>query len=177
MSRVGVGGQGASDTLIAREDPEPGLLLAPSRVVQWKQVHEQGGQRTFVVVLAAGDDVMGCLLAFAREQRLRASSLTAIGALERVTVAFFDWQTKAYQHIPLDEQVEVLSLVGDIGEHDGQAAVHAHIVVGRRDGTTRGGHLVEATARPTLEVVIVDSPAHLSRRFDPGTGLNLIRFT
>ncbi|HYM64002.1 MAG TPA: DUF296 domain-containing protein, partial [Gaiellaceae bacterium] len=76
--------------------------------------------------------------------------------------------------IPLEEQVEVLSLIGDIAEHEGQPKVHAHVVVGRRDGRTRGGHLLEAHVWPTLELMLEESPEHLRRRIDEETGLPLI---
>ena len=77
--------------------------------------------------------------------------------------------------IPLREQVEVASLLGDIAEADGKPALHLHIVVGRRDGSEMAGHLGEAHVRPTLEVILTESPAHLRKRHDPESGLALIR--
>ena len=101
---------------------------------------------------------------------------TAISALADVTLGYFDWDKKDYLKIPLREQVEVLSLVGDVAwDEKTGPKVHAHVVVGRSDGTTRGGHLLEAHVRPTLEVVLVESPGHLQRRHDPESGLALIR--
>ena len=83
---------------------------------------------------------------------------------------------KEYEKIPIEEQVEVLSLVGDIASKgDGEPQVHAHVVLGRSDGMTRGGHLLEAYVRPTLEVVLVESPEHLRREWDEEVGLALIR--
>ncbi len=82
---------------------------------------------------------------------------------------------KEYKEIPVDEQAEVLSLLGDIApREDGEPQVHAHVVLGRSDGTTRGGHLLEAHVRPTLEVIVVESPEHLQRRTDEETGLPLV---
>jgi predicted DNA-binding protein with PD1-like motif len=89
-------------------------------------------------------------------------------------VASFDWSSKQYRHIPIDDQVEVLSLVGDITLDDSRPKVHAHVVVGRADATAHGGHLIEGTVRPTLEIVITALPRHLHRRFDPQSGLALI---
>jgi predicted DNA-binding protein with PD1-like motif len=74
----------------------------------------------------------------------------------------------------VEEQVEVLSLVGDIALEGGQPRVHAHVVVGKRDGTAHGGHLLDARVRPTLEVILVQPPAHLRRRYDPDSRLALI---
>ena len=87
----------------------------------------------------------------------------------------FNWERKDYDRIPVDEQVEVLSLVGDIALHRDKPKIHAHVVLGRRDGSAMGGHLMEAVVRPTLEVLLVDSPAHLCRVHDPESGLALIR--
>jgi predicted DNA-binding protein with PD1-like motif len=140
-----------------------------------KLLHDHG-EKTFAVILDTGDETAGRLLAFAREQRLAGSHFTAIGAFSDVTLGYFDWQKKDYKKIPVREQVEVLSLVGDIAlDEDGQPKVHAHVVVGRSDGTTLGGHLLEAHVRPTLEVIVVEAPGHLRRRFDPESRLALIR--
>lgn len=138
-----------------------------------KLLSEQG-ERTFAVVFATGDEVAGGLRKFAEENRLSASHFTAIGAFERVTLGYFDWQQKDYRRIPLLEQVEVLSLIGDIALADGKPKVHAHVVVGKADGTAHGGHLLEAHVRPTLEVVLVESPGHLRRSLDRDSGLALI---
>ena len=132
------------------------------------------GERTFVVVLDKGDEVVAGLTAFAAREHLRASHLTAIGALHDVTLGYFDRDRRDYTRIPLAEQVEVLSLLGVVTLEDAKPKLHAHIVVGRADGTTRGGHLLEAHVWPTLEVIVKESPRHLQRRTDPETGLPLI---
>ena len=97
-----------------------------------------------------------------------------MGAFSGATLAYFDIVEKEYEKIPLEEQVEVLSLIGEIALNEGEPELHAHVVLGRRDGTTRGGHLLEANVRPTLEVVLVSSPDHLKKCTDEETGLALI---
>ena len=130
--------------------------------------------RTYAVVMDKGDEFMENMLRFATEQKLGGSHFTAIGAFSKSTLGYFDRNTKEYLRIPVDEQVEVLSLVGDIALDDGKPKIHAHVVVGRRDGTTRGGHILEAYVWPTLEVIVVESPRHMQRKTDPATGLALI---
>ncbi len=139
-----------------------------------KLLHKQSGQKTFALVFDTGDEVVAGLLAFAEEKRLSASHFTAIGAFSDVTLGYFDWEKKDYQKLPVREQVEVLSLIGDVALNKSQPKVHAHVVVGKSDGTAHGGHLMEAHVRPTLEVIIVESPAHLQRKTDKETGLALI---
>ena len=140
-----------------------------------KLIHERDGQKTFALIFDTDDEVMARLTEFAKANRLGAAHLTAIGAFRDVTLGYFDWGSKQYQKIPVREQVEVLSLIGDIALKDGEPKVHAHVVVGRSDGSTRGGHLVEAHVRPTLEVILTESPAHLQKQFDAESGLALIR--
>lgn len=137
-------------------------------------LHEEHGLRTFVIVQASGDEAMSGLASVAREQRLGASHFSAIGAFERAVVAYFDWPSRQYKHIAIDEQVEVLSLSGDITVSDGAPSVHAHVVVGKADGSAHGGHLIEGHVRPTLEIVLTELPRHLHRRFDPESRLALI---
>ena len=140
-----------------------------------KLLHEQQGEKTFVLIFDTGDEVVSGLLDFTRNHHLDSSHFTALGACSDVVVGYFDWEKKEYTRIPLPEQVEVLTLVGDIALGQGEPKVHAHVVVGKADGTAHGGHLIEAHVRPTLEVVLVESPQHLQRQSDPESGLALIR--
>jgi hypothetical protein len=133
-----------------------------------------GEERTFAVIFQTGDEVIAGLKEFARSRGLSGSHFTAIGAFSDAVLAYFDWESKQYQRIPVGEQVEVLTLAGDIALKEGKPEVHAHVVVGLRDGTTRGGHLLEAHVRPTLEVMLTESPVHMRRTFDPESGLALI---
>jgi predicted DNA-binding protein with PD1-like motif len=139
-------------------------------------IHEHEGEKTFVLVFAAGDEAIAGLTAFAREKKLAASHFTAIGGFQEATLGYFDLEKKDYNKIPVREQVEVLSLVGDITlTEKGEPKIHAHVVLGRPDASTRGGHLIEARVRPTLEVMLVESPKHLRRKHDPQSGLALIQ--
>jgi uncharacterized protein len=142
---------------------------------QHKLLHEQDGQRTYVLVFDSGEEAMRGLTEFAREKSLGASQFTAIGAFSNAQLGYFDWQRKEYRKNPVNEQVEVLSLIGDIARFQGAPKVHAHAVLGRSDAATVGGHLLEGMVRPTLEVLLVESPRHMQKEHDPETGLALIR--
>jgi uncharacterized protein len=140
-----------------------------------KLLHVDGGRRTYAVVLDTGDEAMAALQQVAASENLSGAQITAIGAFERARLAYFDWDTKAYVPIPVNEQVEVASLMGDIAiGPDGKASVHAHVVLGKRDGSALAGHLEEGHVRPTLEIIVTESPAHLRKRTDAESGLALI---
>jgi uncharacterized protein len=143
--------------------------------MQTKLLHREGNQRTFAVILQTGDEAMRCLQDFANSEKLAASQVTAIGAFSRAKLAYFDWESRQYQPIPVEEQVEVASLVGDIAVGaDGKPSVHVHAVLGRRNGSALAGHLQEGNVRPTLEVIVTEQPAHLCKVKDPESGLALI---
>jgi uncharacterized protein len=140
-----------------------------------KLLSDDDGERRFAVIFETGEEVVGGLTRFATEQGLAASGFTAIGAFREAVLGYFDWETKDYERIPVGDQVEVLALVGDIALQEGKPKLHAHVVLGRRDGSTCGGHLLEARVRPTLEVILTESPSYLEREHDRESGLALIR--
>jgi len=138
------------------------------------KILSDGDERTIALVFDTGDEAMTTLARFADEHGITAARLTAIGAFSRAVLGYFDWQRKDYERIPVHEQVEVVALVGDVALEEGRPKIHAHVVLGRRDGSTCGGHLLEGHVRPTLEVMLVQSPAHLARTADAESGLALI---
>ncbi len=139
-----------------------------------RMLHEQDGLKSFAVVFEKDEDVNTPLLAFANEQGLSAAQVTAIGAFSDVTLGYFDRQKKTYREIPVREQVEVLSFAGNITQVAGKCKLHAHVVIGKSDGSAHGGHFLRGKVWPTLEMVIAETPQHLRRVQDEETGLALI---
>ena len=136
----------------------------------------QNDLKTYAVVLQTGDEVMHSLSTFAQRERIDGAKLSAIGAFRQATLLYFDWDSKEYKEIPVDEQVEVAALNGDIGvDEEGRPALHVHLVLGRRDGSALAGHLKSAEVRPTLEIMVTETPGHLRRRHDAETGLALLQ--
>ncbi len=133
--------------------------------------------RTWVVVFEPGEDPIAGLTGWARDAGVDGAGFTAIGAFEEADIGWFDLDARDYHENAVRRQVEVLSLVGDITagvEPGDDPKVHAHVVLGARDGSAHGGHLLRAAVRPTLEVVVSETPTTLRRRHDAATGLALI---
>ena len=131
--------------------------------------------KTFALIMDAGDEISERLRSFAEARNLGGSSFKAVGALSYTKLGWFNWESKQYEvAIELGEQVELLSLIGDIALKDGKPQVHAHATVGRRDGKAFGGHLLKAIVRPTCEIILTENPEHLQRRIDSESGLALI---
>lgn len=144
--------------------------------MQSKRLDREGSERTYAIILETGEEVMTTLRAFAEEAQLVSARLSGIGAFSDAILNFFDWDTKEYLPITVAEQAEVASLNGDIAlSPDGGVSLHVHLVLGRRDGSAVAGHLSKAHVRPTLEIMLIETPEHLQKVYDPESGLALIR--
>jgi len=135
---------------------------------------ENGGVKNYAIVLAKGDEVMSGLTDFARQNKVASASFTAIGAFSHATVAWFDEARKEFKLIPIEQQVELVSMIGDIALVNDQPAVHTHVSVASSDGTVRGGHVINAFVFPTLELFMTVYPTPLHKETDEATGLKLI---
>jgi uncharacterized protein len=133
------------------------------------------GEKTWALIFDTGEEAVAGMLEFAEKESITAAHFSAIGAFSRAVLGYFDWQTKQYARIPVDEQAEVVTLLGDIAIGDGKPKLHAHAALAKRGGVTVGGHLMEGYVRPTLEVVLTRSPAYLKRQFDEASGIALIK--
>jgi predicted DNA-binding protein with PD1-like motif len=169
-----LGQQAANPTPEGYTKPGPvtNLSLAPGLKAREVSVLPNG-QKTYALIFAKGDEVMSGLTAFAVQQKVTAGYFTAIGALRRAKFGWFDLEHQAYRNIPVDEQVEVVSLIGDVGLANDKSQVHTHGAVGLPDGQVRGGHLLEAVVFPTLEVFFTTLPSTLVKKRDAETTLFL----
>jgi hypothetical protein len=144
--------------------------------MKYKLLNENG-QKTFAIILGYNDEVMESILSFSKKENIKAAQFTAIGAFSAATTGFFDFQIKDYKKSEISEQVEVLTLAGDISLFNNQPKVHAHVVLGKEDGRAYGGHLLKAVVHPTLEIILTESPSYLERKPDDTSGIPLIVIT
>jgi predicted DNA-binding protein with PD1-like motif len=145
---------------------------APKMKVQLLNPGEATKQ--YAVIFYQGDEAFSGLLEFAQKYHVTSGHFTAIGAVNGVTVGWFDPQRKMYKKIPIQGQHEVIGMSGDIALYQGKPVVHTHMLVGNSDGTTSGGHVLAAYVSPTLEVMVTVDPVTMQKRFDPETDLTLI---
>jgi hypothetical protein len=143
----------------------------------WVKVLTKGkgpGPVEYAVIFRDGDDPYAGLTQFAAQYHVMSAHFTAIGAFRDARLGFYDPEKKMYRLIPIDTQVEVVSLVGDIAQLDGKPAVHIHCVVSMPDGRALGGHFLSAHVGPLLEVFVTADPVALQKKHDDATGLNLM---
>jgi len=176
LAAGGLGLAQATDVPVLEGYTRPGTVTERGRApgLQSRVISENpGGEKTYAVVFAKGDEVLSGLTEFAVREKLAAGYFTAIGALQSARFGWFDRVRKAYRHIPVKEQVELISLIGNVGLVNGTPQIHAHGAVGFPDGQMRGGHLLEAVAWPTLELFFTACPTRLIKEHDEETDLSL----
>jgi predicted DNA-binding protein with PD1-like motif len=142
--------------------------------MRWQRISADRDEAVHLLVFQTGDEIATILREFAVREKFGVCRFTAIGAVGDLVLGYFDVDRREYRRLPMVEQLEVLTLAGNITEADGQPRIHAHIVVSRPDGSTLGGHLIEAHVRPTLELFLTAWPANIHRRLDEQSGLMLI---
>jgi predicted DNA-binding protein with PD1-like motif len=130
---------------------------------------------TYVIRFEDGEAVPERFIEFLVARSIGGVSCSGIGAVRRARIAYFNVSKREYEDIELDEQLEVLTLAGNVALHDGQPLIHAHVTLGRRDGSVLGGHLRAGIVRPTLEVVLRVISAPLERAVEPEYGLPSLR--
>ena len=165
-----------------RSGGQNGAYVSPSAPVatgkapgmKVRLLSENGGVKNYAIILAKGDEVMSGLTDFARQNKVTSASFTGIGAFSHATVAWFDDAKKEFRLIPIEQQVELVSMIGDIALVNDQPAVHTHVAVASSDGTVRGGHVINAFVFPTLELFMTVYPTPLHKESDEATGLKLI---
>jgi uncharacterized protein len=130
--------------------------------------------RVFLLRFERGDAFVEALAGFAAEHGISTARIEGIGAFTDARLGFYDLERRDYERFSVDEDAEVLSLLGNVTLNEGRPWVHAHVTLGRRDGAAVGGHLFEGHVGATLEVFVREVPGGLTREKDEEIGLALI---
>jgi predicted DNA-binding protein with PD1-like motif len=152
-------------------EPHPVTGLPGARI---KLIGEQGGTREYQLVFEPRAEIMSTLTDFILRNHFKSVHFTGLGACSDAVIGYYDPAARDYRRTPYQQQMEIVSLVGDAAPTDGNAGLHAHIALGFADGSMHGGHLFEAHAAPTLELFVVASPVAVERKHDAALNLELL---
>jgi predicted DNA-binding protein with PD1-like motif len=132
-------------------------------------------QKVHLIRLEKGEELLTSVLSYVNEHNILSGFLSGIGALEKGTIGYFDIKEKKYLHIPFDE-VELLSCSGNIARNKDtdKPVAHIHILLGEKDGKSKGGHLVDGIVSVTVEIYLVETRPIVYRTKDEDTGLYLL---
>ena len=157
--------------VIASADSHPVTGLPGVRV---KLIGEHAGTRQYQLVFEPRAEIMSTLTDFILRNHFKSVHFTALGACSDAIIGYYDPAARDYRRTPYQQQMEIVSLIGDAAPTNGSAGLHAHIGLGFADGTMHGGHLFEAHASPTLEMYLTASPTAVERKHDAALNLDLL---
>lgn len=133
-----------------------------------------GSEKPFILALKMGEDLFESILRCAKDAKLRSASISGLGALDDVTVAYYHLDTKTYQTKLFKGMYELISLHGNVAMLDGQPFIHIHAALGQADYQVVGGHIMSATVGPSAEITIIPLAETINRAYDEQTGLKLM---
>lgn len=125
----------------------------------------------FILALKAGEDLFSNILKCAAAAKLPAASISGIGGLDDIRVAYYNLTSKEYQITLFSGMYELISLNGNISTVEDSLFVHIHAALGRADYSVIGGHIMSATINPSAEITIIPLAQPIYRAYDKNTGL------
>ncbi|MFZ2314151.1 MAG: PPC domain-containing DNA-binding protein [Gammaproteobacteria bacterium] len=131
-------------------------------------------EKPFILALKMGEDLFAGILRCAEEADLKSASISGLGALDDVTVAYYNLNTKSYQTKLFAGMYELISLHGNITKLDGKHFIHIHAALGTEEYNVVGGHIMSATVGPSAEITVVPLSNTINRAYDEQTGLKLM---
>ncbi|MFP4497625.1 MAG: PPC domain-containing DNA-binding protein [Vulcanimicrobiota bacterium] len=129
---------------------------------------------TYIVRLYKGEEIGASLKEFARKYGITAGFINGIGAVDDVILGYFHMGKKIYIEEHLEEDFELLSLMGNFALIDDEPFAHLHIMLGRDNYQVIGGHMVQARVSVTCEIYIQAADTIIKRVLDEGSGLKLM---
>ena len=132
-------------------------------------------ENKYIVSIDNHTEIADALLSFCSEMGIKSGSISGIGAIDSMTLRFFNPATKKYVDRQFNEQMEIASLLGNVSTLDGKTYLHLHIVAGRSDYSTLGGHLLSARLSGAGEFFVEDFGENVERAYSEEIGLNIYK--
>lgn len=137
-----------------------------------KVIHKQ--DRKYLLRFEKGEELVQTLLTFCENNNIKAGWIQGLGAAEEIEISYYNLAEQRYVPRQFQDEFEIVSLTGNIAQLDEKTILHAHVVLGKKDYTTIGGHLNSLIISGTGEILLTQIDQELTRSLDSGTGLNLL---
>lgn len=128
----------------------------------------------FILVLKKGENLFEGILACANAIQLKSATFSGLGALDEVSVAYYNLSTKQYQTKLFTGMYELITLNGNVSLVEGKRFLHIHAALGTDTYDVIGGHIMDATVGPTAEITIIPLAETITREYDGDIGLKLM---
>ena len=121
------------------------------------------------------EDLIDSIISIVKKHNIKGGLINIIGAFKKVTIGYFNIETKDYKLLDVEEDLELVSCIGNIAWKDGEPMVHLHISVGKGDYSIIGGHLSQpCIVSVTAEIYILEVEDQVKRAIDSEFNLSLL---
>ncbi|MFZ2300204.1 MAG: PPC domain-containing DNA-binding protein [Candidatus Moraniibacteriota bacterium] len=135
-------------------------------------VGEHAGK--IVMNLTRGEELVAILASWCKKEKISGATLSGLGAADELEVAYYNLGVKQFERHTIKEEVEILSLVGNVAMLSDKRVLHIHGTFGRKDLSTFGGHICSLRVSGACEIHLTVFPQAFIRAYDEETGLNLL---
>jgi predicted DNA-binding protein with PD1-like motif len=101
--------------------------------------------RTFMLRAPEDEELLGFINDFCEKNEIKMATLNAIGSLKKATLGYFSVEKGKYEEIEVKDVHELLLANGNVSIKDGKPFAHVHAILGYKDGSVVGGHLIRGT--------------------------------
>ncbi|MDO8551971.1 MAG: DNA-binding protein [bacterium] len=133
--------------------------------------------KNHIIILERGEDVIPSLLKYCTENRITAGVFTGVGAVNKIEIGYYEFETREYHFRKEEGDFEVASMNGNVALFEGKPFIHAHAVLSRCDKTLEciGAHIKKCSVAITLEIFLTEVEVSLTRVHDDFIGLKLLK--
>lgn len=131
-------------------------------------------KEAYILNIERGEELLSALRAFLDKEQIKAGYFTGLGAAGTLDLAYYNLAAKKFERHVIQEDVEILSLTGNIAMLKDEAIIHVHGTFGRKDLSVFGGHIFSLRVSGACEIHLTKLSGEMSRAYDEATGLNLL---
>ncbi len=153
------------------------ISIDSSKVIKGKNWDAKKFGNNYVVSIKNNSEIVEALTDFVETEKIKAGTISGIGAINQATLRFFNPETKQYIDKTFNQQMEITNLTGNISTKDGKEYLHLHITLGNSNYEAIAGHLLSAKLNGAGEFIVEKfSQGNLERTYSEEVGLNFYDF-
>ncbi|OQB05948.1 MAG: hypothetical protein BWY19_00615 [bacterium ADurb.Bin212] len=130
--------------------------------------------QTLVLVLKKDEEIVAEIKKYCQTNKITGGWLSGLGAVSGVELAFYNLKDKRFTQKKIDQELEIVSLVGNVATLDNDTTTHIHAVLSDINMKPIAGHLISATVAATCEIKLEVFDQAIKRKYNDHIGLNLI---
>lgn len=129
----------------------------------------------YILSFQMGEGLQEELIKFCKDEDIRSGFFVGFGGLQELDLSYYNLSEKRYEDKNIKENLEIVSLTGNIARLNNDIIIHMHGVFSDSKSNAIGGHVKKIVVSGTCEVFLTIFDDVIERKYDDATGLNLMK--